>query len=79
LDHLVGRGQQRFRDREAERFGGLEVDHKFQLSWLLDWQVGWLFTLEDAVDIAGGASPSAAGVPNKVALGYILHPGADQT
>jgi hypothetical protein len=29
LDHLVSGGQQRFRDGEAERFGGLEVDDKF--------------------------------------------------
>jgi hypothetical protein len=27
LDHLVSGGQQRFRDGEAERLGGLLVDH----------------------------------------------------
>jgi hypothetical protein len=27
LDHLVGGGQQRFGDGEAEGFGGLEIDH----------------------------------------------------
>jgi hypothetical protein len=26
LNHLVSRGQQRFRDGDAERLGGLEVD-----------------------------------------------------
>ena len=45
LDHLVCRGQQRFRDGEAEGFGGLEVDDQIefrgldyrQVSWLLMW------------------------------------------
>jgi hypothetical protein len=37
LDHLVRRGEQRFGDGEAEGFGGLEVDHQFELGWQLDW------------------------------------------
>jgi hypothetical protein len=47
LDHLVSRGQQRFRDGEAEGFGGLEVDEEFGLARLHDRQVGWLVAFED--------------------------------
>ena len=34
LDHLVRRSQQRLRDGEAERFGGLEVDDQIDFGWL---------------------------------------------
>ena len=39
LDHLVRRGQQRFRDGEAERLGGLEVDDKLDFYHLLHRQI----------------------------------------
>src|SRR5215468_4674187 len=44
LDHLVGAGQQRWRHVQAERPGGLEVDHQLVLSRRLHWQVGRLLT-----------------------------------
>ena len=45
LDHLVGGGQERFRDGDAERLGSLEVDDEIEFCRLLDWQIGWLLTL----------------------------------
>ena len=39
---------------EAERLGGLEVDHRFVLGRRLHRQIGRLLALEDAVDVAGG-------------------------
>ena len=38
---------------EAERLGGLEVDHQLVLGRRLHRQVGRLLALEDAVDVAG--------------------------
>jgi hypothetical protein len=40
LNNFVGRSQQRFRDGEAERLGGLEVDDKFEFGRLYDRKVG---------------------------------------
>jgi hypothetical protein len=37
FDHLVGLGKQRRGHREAERLGGLEVDHQLELGRLLYW------------------------------------------
>jgi hypothetical protein len=42
LDDLVRPQQERLRDRQAERLGGLEVDDQLELRGLLDGEVGGL-------------------------------------
>jgi hypothetical protein len=51
FDHLVGCLQEGFRDCEAERFGGLEIDYQLILRRLLEREIGSLFTAQNAVDI----------------------------
>jgi hypothetical protein len=51
FDHLVGAGEQRRWHREAEELRGPEVDHQLEFGRLHDWQVGWLFALENAAGI----------------------------
>jgi hypothetical protein len=41
---------------EAERLGGLKVDHEFESGGSHHRQVGRLLALEDAIDIAGRSS-----------------------
>ena len=56
FDDLVGAREHRGRHIEAERLGGLEIDHQFVLGRRLHRQVGRLLALEDAVDIGGRAA-----------------------
>src|SRR5215471_11167597 len=56
FDHLVGAGDERWRQVEAERLGGLEVDRQLDPSRELDRQITWLGALQNPVDIAGPAS-----------------------
>src|SRR6516164_1094912 len=48
---LVGGRQQRFRDGEAERPRGLEVDDEFDFCQLLHRQVGWFLAFQNAPGI----------------------------
>src|SRR5687768_1312146 len=62
FDHFVGARQQRHRRVEAERLGGLEVDHQLILVRLLHRQVAWFLTPENAVDVGCRASPEIVNV-----------------
>jgi hypothetical protein len=51
FDHLVGAGEQRRWDLEAERSGRLEVDDELELGQLKHRQVGGLSPLENLTGI----------------------------
>src|SRR5262249_51785510 len=75
FDHLVDAANQRQRDGEAERLGGLHVDDELDFGRLLDRQLGGLLAFENsacidaerAVRIQNGAS-----VSHEAASGYKL-------
>jgi hypothetical protein len=52
FDHLVGASEQRKRHSKAEALGGFQIDDQLDLGGLLNWKIGWLFTLENT----GGVS-----------------------
>jgi len=45
FDHLVGEREHARRNCQAQRLGGLKVDHQLELGRELDRQIGWLFVL----------------------------------
>src|SRR5262249_15896348 len=53
---LVRPPEHRWRDRQVERLGGLEIDDQLELRRLLDGQVGGFSALEDLVHIGGRAT-----------------------
>jgi hypothetical protein len=56
FDHLVGAGEQRRRNREAERFGGLEIDQKLDVSRKFHRQVARFgaFSVEKCAPVGAG-------------------------
>jgi hypothetical protein len=57
LDHLVGAGEQRRRQVEAECFRRRQIDDEIELGRLLDGDVARLCPAQNLVDKLGSASP----------------------
>jgi hypothetical protein len=51
LNHLIGCGEQRLRNGQAERLCGVEIDNQLILGRRLHRHVGRLLALENAVDV----------------------------
>src|SRR5215510_13214580 len=54
FDHLVGEQLQRIRNVQSNCSRSLEIDHQFELGWLIDWQVCRLGALEKPCCIDAG-------------------------
>src|SRR5215475_13520033 len=57
LNHLIRPREQRRGNRQAESFGGLEVDDELKLRGLLDRKVAGLGSFQDLVHVGGGTPP----------------------
>ena len=55
FDHLVGAGKQRWRNGEAERPRGFEIDNQIEFGWLLDRKIAGFRPVQNLVNITGGA------------------------
>jgi hypothetical protein len=51
FDHLVRDREQLRGDFDAQRPGGLEINHQLELGWLQYWQIGGLGALENAASV----------------------------
>src|ERR1700752_5404184 len=56
LDHLVGEGEKRGRQRQVKCLRCLGVDDDFELRWLLDGDIRWLRAIEDLDGLRGRTS-----------------------
>ena len=53
FDDLVGPGEDRRRHNQAERLGGLQIDHQLECGRLLHRQIGRLGAVEDLPGVSG--------------------------
>src|SRR5262249_18785586 len=53
FDHLGSAEQKRFRDGEAERLGGVQIDDEVELSRLLDRKISRLRSAQNLIDVVG--------------------------
>ena len=58
LDYLVGAGDKRWRPIETNGTRGLQIDDEMEMVHLLDRQFSRVGTLENAVNVGGGATPA---------------------
>src|SRR5262245_18933927 len=56
LNHLISSQQQRWRNREAERLSGLEVDDEVEPGGMFDWEISGFGTLKDLCHVGSGVS-----------------------
>src|SRR4030095_6503376 len=57
LDYVVRPLQQRLRNRQPERLGGLQIDDQLELGGLLNRKIGGLSALQDLVHVDGSKPP----------------------
>src|SRR5262245_25347704 len=53
LDQIICAGNQRKGYADAEFLGSFKINYQFVLGWCLHRKIGWLLSLEDAIDVAG--------------------------
>src|SRR5262249_23268291 len=53
LDDLVGTAEDRQRNGQAERIGGLQIDDQLEFRRLLDREIGRVGALQGPVDVVG--------------------------
>src|SRR5207248_2458654 len=59
LDDLVNDSEQRWRHGEAERLGGLEIDHQLVFRRCLHRKIGGFLAIQNAMNVACSLSPLA--------------------